>query len=212
MNVSFGSLTGAITLFSSLGPSTASCQTAFAQRDSAIQTPVDSPSSFAGTCPPSAIDSLELEYASRLFTRTVVLIARELDHAPGSGDLEFRLGETYRYGYNLDREGLFANAEIHLQKAMDLSPAASNDCFSPGLLYVNSSMSRAPDAENLFRKIIDLAEPDKSPSMHFAPDCAFCMQGKFSEAEDSIELHLRAFPENKQGKSMQKIIDMKLRH
>lgn len=70
----------------------------------------------------------------------------------------WQTAEIYRLEHNLDIKEAFQNAETYSQLSINTDPTFIKPYLTLGMLYVNSDLTRAHDAENLFLKAKNLAK------------------------------------------------------
>ena len=172
---------------------------------------IDSLSSFADSYPPTIEDSSQLEKANDLFRSLIKRMDLLSKDKPDNYETESRFGEIYRMGHNLDMKDAWKYSEKHLKKAIKLRAGVPRPYFSLGLLYVNSDITLAPKAEELFIKAIDLSPDRQFPFAYQALAFAYYYQGKFKKAIGALDTFLLYYPDDEQGVNMKNIIIQKMK-
>ena len=115
---------------------------------------------------------------------------------PNNAQVEARLGHVYKMAHNIDVEGAWDSADLHLKRAISLDPNLSEPYLSLGFLYVSSDISLAGQAENAFRKVLSLSNQQHQIYAYQGLDFALYTQGKVNEAIDAFNNYLRFKPDD----------------
>ena len=113
-------------------------------------------------------------------------------------------------GHNLDIEDSWENSEAHLKKSISLNDNSPDPYFILGLLYVNSNIELAPDAEKLFLKAIKLSAENPNPYIYSGLSFACLYQGKNDEALKAIDQFLELVPNDDFGLNFRNMILKKI--
>jgi len=151
---------------------------------------------FADSYPPNIESAEEMKNVIELFRQIETLLLDYSDELKNPDPLvEFRLGELYRMGHNLDIESSWNKSEKHLKKAIKLNPKDYEAYNILGLLYVNSGYPQ--QAEKVFLKAIDLSKPNHNLTAYSGLAFSYYYQGKRDEAIQMINQCLQIEPDNK---------------
>jgi len=179
-----------------------------------IDSQIDSLSHIADSYPPdiNPEDSTAVQAAVAFCDHIVDQLEALLKNESGNAGLHRRLGEVFRMGHNLNIKGAGQNAVEHLTTAIKLDPSDPDAYFSLGLFYVNANFEFAPEAEQMFRKALELS-PEGSPSYAYQGLAfAYYYQGKMEESVMAWHIFLSLHPDSESAKNLLKIALGKLSH
>jgi tetratricopeptide (TPR) repeat protein len=119
----------------------------------------------------------------------------ELDKMfPGEAEVEWRLGQLYRFGYNLDVPGAGQQCVAHLERAISLKPDYVDAYLELGFFYTDASPRWAALGEKNLRKAIELSGSNPLPRGWWALYLAYYYQAKFADAVAAADEYLRLVP------------------
>jgi tetratricopeptide (TPR) repeat protein len=160
----------------------------------------------AGSYPPAVTKARERNQVVRECNEAARSLERELAKHPASWDIEWRLGECYRIGHNLDIRNAWKRSEAHLKKAISLRPEEARAYLILGMLYVNSDQSLAPEAEKLFKKALQLSGSQPMAAAHEGLVFAYYYQGRFTEALKEADEYLAQWPKDKKMLAVREVV------
>lgn len=112
---------------------------------------------FIGGFPPQFDSSVSRDVATNRLNQLIANLSELSRKSPNNAEIEWRLGDAYRMGHNLDLEGAWQASEANSKLAMGHDPKCYQAYVTLGGLYVDSDPKRAGEAERLFKKAIDVA-------------------------------------------------------
>jgi len=151
---------------------------------------------------PPRLTPNELKLVKRKYENTTNDLNNCLKQDPNNAEIEWRLGECYRLGHNLDLKGAWDNSERHLKKALSLDPKNINAHIALGRLYVNTDTSFCPKAEDLFKKALELSKDKSLPEAHDGLFFSYYYQGKFEQAVKEADTILVLHPDDQTFKEL----------
>lgn len=156
----------------------------------------------AGGYPPNADTPRAVARARRLARSAIGQLKR---YAAAHGDwwgIEYRLGDCYRIGHNVDLSGAYEGAQSHLKKAIEMAPKEPAPLVQLGWLYVNSDPARGGDIERLLLRAIELAKPNRLIEAHRGLVYGCYYQAKWDDAIKEADFCLAANPKDEGIKRM----------
>ena len=172
----------------------------------AIDKRIERLSDKAGFYPPSVSTSTERSKLIRDIKEIAIDLEGKAAKKSDAWEIQWRLGECYQMGHNLDIPHAWKRSESHLKKAISLRPKETKPYLMLGLLYVNSDMNLAPDAEKLFKKAIEISAPKPLPEAYEGLTFSLYYQSQRVEALKAAEEGLRLDPANKKLLSMHEVL------
>ena len=113
-----------------------------------------------------------------------------------------RLGVCYRMGHNLDMPGAWDRAEAYLLRTEELAPDEPDAYISLGILYADTGIEYAEQAERQFRTALRSARQDQLPQIWWGLAVALYYQGKVTEAVETIERLIARHPEDAHARKL----------
>ena len=150
---------------------------------------------FIGGYPPRFDASMSPEVATDRLKRLIADLSKLADTSPNNAEIEWRLGDAYRLGHNLDLEGAWQASEAALKRAMAHDPKCFQAYIVLGGLYVDSSPKLAGEAERLFKKAIELAGDRPAPLAYRGLAFAYLMQRDGEKALKAADECVKRFPD-----------------
>ena len=137
---------------------------------------------------------------------------RELEKAdPKDAETEWRLGELHRLANLLDFKDSWKEARSHLQRAAELKPDWPQPHVTLGLLYVNTSIDWAGDAEKEFKKALELAGGQPLPTAHSGLFFVYLHQNRLKEALAEADRYLALSPASADFKKARDAVERQLK-
>jgi tetratricopeptide (TPR) repeat protein len=115
---------------------------------------------------------------------------------PNQSPVEYRMGELYRFGDNLDIKGAADKCVAHLQRAVELQPDFAEAYLELGIFYTDSGPRWASLGEANLKKAIELSRPTPVPRAWRALSLAYYYQTKFTEAVGAADRYLSLVPDD----------------
>lgn len=120
--------------------------------------------------------------------------------------VEWKVGELYRLGHNMDEPNAFQNSERYLLVAIEDDPSLIGARLSLGSLYVNTSVALSPKAEKVFLEALPLAKGDDLLKVYDGLFFAEYYQGKMSDAKLYVDKALAIVPNDKTFLNLKNIL------
>ena len=162
-----------------------------------------------GSYPPSFKDDNEKTKVERDYHELEKeLLDLNKSHAKNK-DVNYKLGELYEMGHNMDIKEAFSNSKNYYKEAIKLDTNFYTAHLGLAILLVNSDIENAPEAEKEFLKVLKC--PDKKIVVSANQGLFFAMyyQGKMKKAK----YYLQNYIENSNDTTaikMLKIVDEKI--
>ena len=115
---------------------------------------------------------------------------------PEDAEIQWRLGELYRFGYNLDLPGTGPECIAHLQRAIALKPGYVDAYLTLGIFYTDVGPEWARLGETNLRKAIDLSAPKPLPRGWRALTLAYYYQGRYADSVTAADTYLSLVPDD----------------
>ncbi len=160
----------------------------------------------AGSYDPGSLNKKQHAAMVTYINETVKSLGKWISAHPTDWDAEWRLGNVWRFGHNLDMDAAWAKSEVHLKNAIKLRPKEPNPYMLLATLYVNSSPEKCPDAEKLLKTAIEISKPKPQPRAYRSLIFAYYYQGKFEQAKESADTYLKSDPNDEHVQSLKKTI------
>ncbi len=110
-----------------------------------------------GGYPPQISSDAQLKEVKRQWTDTENELKTLRETYPNSAEIEWRLGEVYRFGHNLDIPGAAQLCVAHLERAISLQPDLVAAHLELGMFYTDAGIRWAPLGERSLRRAIELS-------------------------------------------------------
>ena len=145
---------------------------------------------YLGSFPPNTKDDNEKIQVEKMFKRIENSLLNLDKSYPKNKEIKIRLGELYQDGHNMDLDNSFEKSESNFKQAIQIDTSFYKAHNELGVLYVNTDIKYAKDAEKEF--LIALKSPDKDIQTSTYSSLAFSMyyQGRFPEAKSYIEKYI----------------------
>jgi tetratricopeptide (TPR) repeat protein len=117
---------------------------------------------------------------------------------PNQSPVEYRMGELYRFGNNLDIKGAADECVEHLQRAVALQPDFAEAYLELGMFYTDSGPRWASLGETNLKKAIELSRPTPVPRAWRALSLAYYYQTKFTQAVSAADRYLLLVPDDEE--------------
>jgi tetratricopeptide (TPR) repeat protein len=124
---------------------------------------------------------------------------------PEESGIEWRLGELYRFGHNLDVPGAGRECVAHLERAIALRPDYVDAYLELGIFYTDAGQRFAPLGESNLRRAIDLSGQTPLPRAWRALTFAYYYEGKFADSVTAADQYLALAPDDDDLKQMRKL-------
>jgi hypothetical protein len=116
---------------------------------------------------------------------------------PNDAEVEWRLGELYRFGHNLDQPHAPERCVTHNRRALALDPDSIDALLSLASFYTDVGMQYAPQGEPLVRRALALAPPPAVQRRAWRIlTINLYYQGRFAEARDAADEWSRVAPDD----------------
>jgi tetratricopeptide (TPR) repeat protein len=153
--------------------------------------------SLRGYAYPAHVASAEEERELNRQWKTAESELKNLAQAyPGEPGIEWRLGELYRFGHNLDVPGAGRECVAHLERAIALRPDYVEAHLELGIFYTDADKRWAPLGESNLRKAIELSGQTPLPRAWRALTFAYYYQGKFADSLAAADQYLLLVPDD----------------
>lgn len=120
----------------------------------------------------------------------------------------WEIGELYRLEHNLDLKDAWKNSEDNLKQAIETDPSYVNSYLSLGMLYINTDLSKASDAELLFLTAKNLTKSDfELRAAYSGLWFAYYYQFRIENALEVAKEALKKFPNDEEFLSDLKITE-----
>jgi tetratricopeptide (TPR) repeat protein len=156
----------------------------------------------AATFTPQVTDDAELDHLKKEWQKAVGSLEALRKKYPDDPQVLRRLGVCYRMGYNLGMPGAWDRAEAYLLRTEELVPEAPEAYISLGILYDDTDIDHAEQAEGQFRTALRNARKEQLPQIWWGLALALNYQGKVKEAVETIDRLLATYPEDKKAKNL----------
>jgi len=120
-------------------------------------------------------------------------------------EIEWRLGELYRFGHNLDVPGAGKQCVSHLERAIALRPDYAEAYLELGVFYTDAGLRWAPLGEANLKKAIEASKPTPLPRAWRALTFAYYYQGKFADSAAAADQYLLLVPDDDDVQQMKKV-------
>jgi len=115
---------------------------------------------------------------------------------PQDPKIQWRLGELYRFGHNLDIPQAGAACIRHLERAIALRPDYVDAYLELGIFYTDAGPQWAQLGEANLKKAIKLSAPTPLPRGWRALAFAYYYQGRFSDSAAAADKYLSLVPDD----------------
>lgn len=120
------------------------------------------------------------------------------DDDPRDARIQWRLGELYRLGHNLDIPDAGSQCVDHLERAIALNPRYVDAYLQLGLFYTDAGIQWVPLGEANLRKAIELAKPNPLPRAWKALAYARYFQGHYADSVVAADEYLSFAPDDEE--------------
>ena len=125
--------------------------------------------------------------------------------SPHDSEIEWRLGELYRFGHNLDVPDAGKQCVSHLERAIALRPDYADAYLDLGIFYTDAGVRWAPLGESNLKKAIEISGPTPLPRAWRALTFAYYYQGKFADSAAAADQYLLFVPDDHDLQQMKKV-------
>ena len=150
----------------------------------------------AETFPPRIKDEAGKDILQEKWQKAAAVIEVLRKRYPDDPQVLRRLGVCYRMGHNLDMPGAWDRAEAYLLRTEELAPDAPDAYISLGILYADTGIEYAEQAERQFRTALRYARQEQLPQIWWGLAVALYYQGRVAEAVETIERLIAHSPED----------------
>jgi tetratricopeptide (TPR) repeat protein len=148
----------------------------------------------ADSFPPRVKTPQERVQAEALWHSIETRLLQELQASPRDFEIEMKLGDLYRMGHNLDIEGAWDKAVVHLKEASRLRPDALLPLTTLGALYASSG--HPAEAEAPLLKALALSGEKPSPAIYSNLVSAYYQLGQYEKVVSYANLYLKTDPDS----------------
>lgn len=165
-----------------------------------------------GSYPPNVKDDNELKQVDSKWQQAVDQGESLITEVPEKDKayVYWQVGELYKLGHNLDKPQAFEKSEKNLLLAINADPNLIGAKLSLGTLYVNTSPTLAPKAEQVFQEaLLQAKSEDELLQAYDGLFFANYYQGKFANAKLYLDKALQIRPNDEHFLSLKKILATK---
>jgi tetratricopeptide (TPR) repeat protein len=148
----------------------------------------------ADSFPPAVKTPQDRAQAAALWRSVEASLLQGLQAAPHDFEIEMKLGDLYRMGYNLDVEGVWEKAVTHLKEASRLRPDAPLPLILLGAHYSDSA--HAAEAEAPLLKALALSGEKPSPAVYSNLVFAYYQLGQYEKVVFYANQYLKTDPDS----------------
>ena len=148
--------------------------------------------------PPSISSDEQRREVERRWHEAEDALKRFDEAHPNQSPVEYRMGELYRFGNNLDVKGAADECVEHLQRAVALQPDFAEAYLELGMFYTDSGPRWASLGETNLKKAIELSRPTPVPRAWRALSLAYYYQTKFTQAVSAADRYLLLVPDDEE--------------
>jgi tetratricopeptide (TPR) repeat protein len=128
---------------------------------------------------------------------------------PNRAELEWRLGECYRLGYNLDWPDSWPESKRWLEQALRHDPKSVPAHESLGFLYVDTGKEWAAAAEEEFLEALRFSGGERDAA-YYGLFFAQVAQDKLEEALDSADAYLERVPDDREFRARRDAVEKEI--
>lgn len=175
---------------------------AFDERLSSLQDRLD-------TYPPDLKTDSDRERLTEELQSLLRDLQEALERAPDDPELEWRIGECHRMGWNLDLPDAWKQSQTWLKRALFHDPKCAPAHESLGFLYVDTSEDWAPDAEKEFLEALRDSGGEREDS-YYGLFFAELYQDKLEEALQAGDRYLEKEPGDREFRKQRDAVEDEL--
>jgi len=155
--------------------------------------------------PPRVGSEEERRQVARLWQQTEAELNQLAEEYPDDPTVQWRLGELYRFGHDLDVPEAGSQCVEHLQRAIALRPNYVDAYLELGLFYSNAGIQWARLGERHLKKAIELSAPKPLPRAWRALAITHYYQGKFNSSVSAADTYLSLVPNDDEMRDFRSI-------
>jgi tetratricopeptide (TPR) repeat protein len=148
----------------------------------------------ADSFPPQVKTPEERARAEALWRSIEARLLQGLQASPQDFEIEMKLGDLYRMGHNLDIEGAWDKAVVHLKEASRLRPDALPPLTMLGVHYSNSG--HPAEAEAPLLKALALSGEKPPPAVYSNLAFVYHQLGQYEKVVSYANLYLKTDPDS----------------
>jgi len=157
--------------------------------------------------PPNVTSAEQRQDVTRQWEETEADLKSLLESDPDNPQLQWRIGELYRFGHDLDVPGAGAQCVSHLERAIAMKPDYVDAHLELGIFYTKAGLKWAPLGEANLKKAIALSAPTPLPRAWRVLTFAYYYQGRFAESAGAADQYLTMSPDDDDLRKMKKLAE-----